>query len=596
MEARGRLLAGRYQLGRALGASAIGQVVKAYDRSTGRSVAVRLAHPQLAADPEARSRFLHAAREATRLDHPNIVPVLDLGEDRGMPYVVTELVEGRTLREALRTGGVPQVERAVEIAAQVCSALGAAHAQGLAHGGLTPGNVLGGSYSPVRVTDFGLAALAPASAPEVVPYRSPEQVQRGRVDDRSDLYALGCCLFELLTGEPPFDGPTPFAVMRQHISEPPRPPSALRPEVPAELDELVLRSLAKYPHERPQTAAEVRHVLARLRRRAPAAPVDAEPAAPVDAEPAAGPAEAEPAAGPVEAAKAAPSGPATAAPDLVEAAAPDGPAVAAAKPAEAAAPAERTADNAEGGSAEATAPVGPWTVAPQAGGGQEAAASPASADLPPHEERVQALTRFAEPPKRGKRLAVVTLAVGLAILVVAIIGLVAPGLVVDVGPGAASDTTAGPPAATPAPARTVPELTGVARAEAARRLRAVGVTVGPTRLARNTSLPKGLVVDTDPPAGATLKQGQAVELAVSNGSDPVTVGDLVGVIDEGPPSHIGPLGPAFRARLVKLGTLPDERRQAEIADLLRTARAGGGNGDLTPDFSRKAVEVLSRTD
>src|SRR4029453_11251320 len=220
--------------------------------------------------------FLRAAREATRLDHPNIVAVLDLGEDGGVPFLVMEPVERRTLREALRTGGVPPVERAVEIAAQVCSALGAAHAQGLIHGGLTPGNVLGGGHSPVRVMDFGLAALVSASAPEAVRYRSPEQVQSGRSDDRSDLYALGCCLFELLTGAPPFDGPTPFAVIRRHIEELPRPPSALRPEVPAELDELVLRSLAKYPHDRPQTAAELRHGLARLRRR-PAAPVAAEP-------------------------------------------------------------------------------------------------------------------------------------------------------------------------------------------------------------------------------------------------------------------------------------------------------------------------------
>jgi eukaryotic-like serine/threonine-protein kinase len=548
MEAGRKLLGGRYQLGRPRGAGALGQVVEAYDRTAGRPVAVRIAHPQVAADSDARAGFLRAAREATRLDHPNIVAVLDLGEDGGVPFLVMEPVSGRTMREALRSGGVPPVERAVEIAAQVCSALGAAHAQGLIHGGLTPGNVLGGRHSPVRVMDFGLAALVSASAPEAVRYRSPEQVQSGQADDRSDLYALGCCLFELLTGEPPFDGPTPFAVMRRHIEERPRPPSALRPEVPAELDELVLRSLAKYPHERPQTAAELRHGLARLRRRPPA-PVAAEPVVTLAA------AEASPVA--------------------------------------------RTADEAEGHGAEATPPVGPWTVSPP-GSGRGTAPPPAPAELPPHEERVRALTRFAEPPRSGNRLAVVTLAVGLAILLLATIGLVAPGLVVDVGPGAASNATTAttsPPAAAPAPApRTVPALTGLAQAEAARRLQALGARVGTVRLARNTSLPKGLVAGTTPPAGATLTDGQVVDLAVSNGSDPVTVGDLIGVIDEGPASQIGPRGRAFRGRLVKLGALSGERRQQEVADLLRIAHAGGSNGDFTPEFSRKAVEVLSHTE
>jgi hypothetical protein len=226
-------------------------------------------------------------------------------------------------------------------------------------------------------------------------------------------------------------------------------------------------------------------------------------------------------------------------------------------------------------------------VSPPPGNGP-GTAPPAPEELPPHEERVRALTRFAEPPKSGNRLAAVTLAVGLAILVLATIGLVAPGLVVDVGPGAASDATTRPPAtAAPVP-RKVPALTGVAQAEAARRLQAVGARVGTVRLARNTSLPKGLVVGSTPPAGATLKERQAVELAVSNGSDPVTVGDLIGVIDEGPPSQIGSGGRTFRVQLV-------ERRKREIAGLLRIARAGGSNGDLTPEFSRKAVEVLSRT-
>src|SRR5919197_5185147 len=139
MEAGGRLLAGRYQLGRPLGASALGQVFEATYTADARRVALRVAHAQLAEDADARAAFLRAAREAARLDHPNVVAVLGAGEDQGVPFAVMELVEGHTVRELLRTAGPAPVARAVEVAAQACAALGAAHPQGLVHGGLTPG-------------------------------------------------------------------------------------------------------------------------------------------------------------------------------------------------------------------------------------------------------------------------------------------------------------------------------------------------------------------------------------------------------------------------------------------------------------------------
>src|SRR5437867_2087809 len=204
MEAGGRLLAGRYRLGRPLGAGTLGQVFEADDRAAGRRVAVKLAYALLG-DGDAGAGCLRAAREAARLAHPNVVAVLGCGEDHGIPFVVMELVGGRSLRELLRTGGPPPPARAVEVAAQVCAALGAAHGQGLVHGGLTPGSVLVRPGGRVQVADFGLAAALATGAPGAAAYRSPEQVQSGRGDDRSDLYALGCCLFELLTGEPPFD-------------------------------------------------------------------------------------------------------------------------------------------------------------------------------------------------------------------------------------------------------------------------------------------------------------------------------------------------------------------------------------------------------
>src|SRR6266545_1538355 len=413
MEAGGRLLAGRYQLGRPLGSGALGQVFEAVDTHNAGRVALRVAQAQLAGDAGARAAFLRAAREAGRLAHPNVVAVLGVGEDQGLPFVAMELVEGRTVRELQRTAGPAPVARAVEVAAQACAALGAAHAQGLVHGGLTPGKVRLRPDGLVQVADFGLAALV-AQGHQAAGYLSPEQVQSGRADDRSDLYALGCCLFELLTGEPPFDGPTPFVVMRRHLEESPRPPSTVRPGLPAWLDELVMWALAKHPAERPQTAAELRHALAQL------------------PDPATRPVA--PAAGPVEAAQAQPAqAPAAEAdtgvdePDAIrrldhaaagEPVVPVGAAVpqAAAIPQAAAGPrgparatpGEAEPDTAAGRADEAdTIPTLPGMVVPPVGMPQ------AGVDgLPPHEERVRALTRFAEPPRRRNRLALATIAVG----------------------------------------------------------------------------------------------------------------------------------------------------------------------------------------
>ncbi|HEX6675833.1 MAG TPA: protein kinase [Actinomycetes bacterium] len=578
MEAGGRLLAGRYQLGRPLGASALGQVFEAADTHNAGRVALRVAHAQLAEDAGARAGFLRAAREAARLDHPNVVAVLGLGEDQGVPFVVMELVEGRTVRELQRTAGPAPAARAVEVAAQVCAALGAAHAQGLVHGGLTPGKVRLRPDGLVQVADFGLAALV-AQGHRAAAYLSPEQVQSGRADDRSDLYALGCCLFELLTGEPPFDGPTPFVVMRRHLEESPRPPSTVRPELPAWLDEPVMWALAKHPAERPQTAAELRHALAQLPDPATQPVVPAVPVG-VDEPVATGPPEHAAAGEPVV-----PVGTAVA----EAAVGPRGPARAVAG--------EDEPDSAPARGDEAgTIPTLPGMVVPPLG------MPPTGLDgLPPHEERVRALTRFAEPPRRRNRLALATIAVGLAIVVAASIGLVAPGLVFDVGAGRAADATlptastgatTAPAPTTPAPLQ-VPPVAGAARAEAVQRLRAAGATVGKLRLVRNPQVGKGQVLETNPPAGATLRQGQAVDLVVSNGSDPVTVSDLIAVIDAAP-SRVGPRGRTYRGRLANLASLRGERRRLEIADLLRIARAGAGNGDFTPEFSRAAVAVLSR--
>jgi eukaryotic-like serine/threonine-protein kinase len=266
MDLEGRILAGRYQLGSLLGVGGMARVYVASDRLLERQVAVKVLSPPYAQDPVFVERFRREARAAARLSHPNIVAVFDSGSDADEHYLVMEYVAGQSLAELLAGQGRLAPRRAAELAVEICAALAAAHAQGLVHRDVKPANVLVGEDGRVKVTDFGIvkaAATATLTGTGVVlgtaAYLSPEQAQGGPVDARSDLYSLGCVLYELLCGSPPFgsgaDSP-PVAVATRHVSEPPEPPSARSPQVDAGLDVVVLTALAKDPADRYQSAVE----------------------------------------------------------------------------------------------------------------------------------------------------------------------------------------------------------------------------------------------------------------------------------------------------------------------------------------------------
>jgi eukaryotic-like serine/threonine-protein kinase len=274
MDLEGRILDGRYQLRSLLGVGGMAMVYLASDRVLERLVAVKVLSPPYAQDPSFVERFRREARAAARLSHPNTVAVFDSGADADQPYLVMEYVAGQSLAQLLARQGRLAPRRAVELAVEVCAALAAAHAQGLVHRDVKPANVLVGDDGRVQVTDFGIVKAATTATLTgtgtvlgTAAYLSPEQAQGGPVDARSDLYSLGCVLYELLCGSPPFgsgaDSP-PVAVAARHLHQPPEPPSAHNPRVDASLDAVVLTALAKEPAQRYQSAVELRAALERV--------------------------------------------------------------------------------------------------------------------------------------------------------------------------------------------------------------------------------------------------------------------------------------------------------------------------------------------
>jgi eukaryotic-like serine/threonine-protein kinase len=274
MELEGQILDGRYQLGSLLGVGGMARVYLGIDRVLERQVAVKVLSPPYAQDHQFVERFRREARAAARLSHPNIVAVFDSGSDAEQHYLVMEYVPGQSLAELLARQGRLAPRRAAELAIQVCAALAAAHAQGLVHRDVKPGNVLVGDDGRVKVADFGIVKAAAATTLTgtgtvlgTAAYLSPEQAQGRPVDARSDLYSLGCVLYELLTGTPPFgsgaDSP-PVAIATRHLHQLPEPPSAHNPQVDASLDAVVLTALAKDPAQRYQRATELQDALQRV--------------------------------------------------------------------------------------------------------------------------------------------------------------------------------------------------------------------------------------------------------------------------------------------------------------------------------------------
>jgi serine/threonine-protein kinase len=261
---RTEVLAGRYVLRAVLGTGGMATVWRATDEVLDREVAVKVLSPQFAADAGFMARFEREARHAARLSHPRLVTVFDCGVDRGVAFIVMELVAGHTLRQVLDDQGRLPLGEAVGIAAAVCEGLEVAHTAGLVHRDIKPANIVV-SRGDVKVLDFGIArADGTAGGTRTMgvlgtaAYLSPEQASGGAAGPQSDLYSLGCVLFEMITGAPPFTADSAVGLAYRHVHEDPGPPSARRPGVPAELDWIIGRLLAKDPSARPPGAAAAR--------------------------------------------------------------------------------------------------------------------------------------------------------------------------------------------------------------------------------------------------------------------------------------------------------------------------------------------------
>jgi eukaryotic-like serine/threonine-protein kinase len=270
-------LSDRYELGEILGFGGMSEVHLARDVRLHRDVAVKVLRADLARDPSFYLRFRREAQNAAALNHPSIVAVYDTGEAETptgpLPYIVMEYVDGVTLRDIVHTEGPLPARRAIEIIADACQALNFSHQNGIIHRDVKPANIMINTTNAVKVMDFGIARAIADSGNSVTQtaavigtaqYLSPEQARGDSVDARSDVYSLGCVLYEILTGEPPFTGDSPVAVAYQHVREDPVPPSKRHEGISADLDAVVLKALAKNPDNRYQTAAEMRADLVRV--------------------------------------------------------------------------------------------------------------------------------------------------------------------------------------------------------------------------------------------------------------------------------------------------------------------------------------------
>ena len=277
---------GRYDLTAHLARGGMADVFEASDRMLDRRVAVKILHQRYAETDSFVTRFRKEAQAAANLSHPNIVSIYDWDEEDGTYFIVMELVKGRSLRDVVKSEGKILPRRAAEIATEVSSALEVAHRNRVIHRDIKPGNILLSEDGIVKVTDFGVARAWDDSEDltktgaviGTATYFSPEQARGDPADERSDIYSMGVVLYEMLVGRPPFSGETPVSVAYQHVTAEAPPPRRLNPDVPPELEAIVMKSLAKDPARRYEAAADIRRdLLLFLQGRTPPPPVAAPP-------------------------------------------------------------------------------------------------------------------------------------------------------------------------------------------------------------------------------------------------------------------------------------------------------------------------------
>jgi eukaryotic-like serine/threonine-protein kinase len=258
-----------YRIESLVARSGMASIFRATDLRTGRPVAVKVPHPEMEADPVLFDRFHREEEIGKKMDHPGVMKVCD-EEERSQQYMVMEWVEGRLLRKIISEQGKLPLERTVRIALGVCDALDYIHTHGVVHRDLKPENIMVDSKDRIKLIDFGIAGqtgarrLTFAKLTQVMgtpDYISPEQVKGKRGDARSDIYALGVMLYEMLTGKVPFGGPNPFAIMNDRLLNNPIPPREINPEISPQLQEIIYRAIERDPKNRYATAREFAHDL-----------------------------------------------------------------------------------------------------------------------------------------------------------------------------------------------------------------------------------------------------------------------------------------------------------------------------------------------
>lgn len=264
----GKILGNRYRLIELIGEGGMALVYKAECSLLCRTVAVKILRPQYASDAEFVERFRREARSAASLNHPNVVSIYDVGQENGMDYIVMEYIPGENLKDLIKKEAPFSVRKALDYTKQIAEALNHAHQRNIIHRDIKPHNILVTPDGQLKVTDFGIArAISASSFTQAgivvgsVQYASPEQVKAGLVGPQSDIYSLGCVLYELLTGSVPFNGDTSISIAMQHLHEKTVPVREIRPDFPAAAENILEKAMAKEPAQRyPSAAAMLRDI------------------------------------------------------------------------------------------------------------------------------------------------------------------------------------------------------------------------------------------------------------------------------------------------------------------------------------------------